>query len=106
MAENITNQCLTKFYVARNMYLEDLSSTEQNNFKTGTDALIVNARTRYEAWGRHLNENPYANSKASSYMPIATITEDNILIITTLIISPIFAIGGFIIIKTIKKKQK
>ena len=55
MYEDTTNQCATKFNVAKG-YFEDLTKAQRVSFMTSDDYVISNAKTRFEAWARSLGK--------------------------------------------------
>ncbi len=55
MFEDTNNQCTSKFDVAKG-YFANLSKSDRARFMTSEDYVINQARTRLEAWARHLNQ--------------------------------------------------
>ncbi len=98
LAENNTNQCYTRFYVARDMILT-LSSSDLNEFKMSFVDTNVLARDRYLAWATSLDENPYSNSTS---LYLEAVKQTDVVLISTILISVIFLSGVVIVIK--KKK--
>ena len=52
MYEDTTNQCTTKFDVAKG-YFNSLTAAEKTTFMTSDDYVIATARERFEAWARN-----------------------------------------------------
>lgn len=60
MDGNDANQCVTKYPIAKNLYLA-LSVDSAAYFQEGTDAIIVSGRARYLAWALNRGDDePYA----------------------------------------------
>ena len=55
MYEDTTNQCSTKFNVAKG-YFENLTKAQRIIFMTSDDYVISTAKTRFEAWARFLGK--------------------------------------------------
>lgn len=112
MYEDTNNQCTTKLNTAIT-YLNNLSSTELNTFKTSTDYVIATARERLEAWARNQGKTiDYSGGathvvlKSGRFLTNSVITEDSsislILIITSAL--TVSAVLGYFLLK--RKKQK
>jgi endonuclease I len=104
LAENKEGQCTTRFYEARDLYMS-LSNEDQTTFKTSSDTQITNARNRYEAWGRHLNEDPYSYSPLQSRLFFLE-NDTTFIIIPISIILSIAFIAYLAVLKLLKKKNK
>lgn len=107
MYEDTPNQCETKTDVAIGYFN---SLTDQEEFMTSEDYVIVTARTRFNAWLAHEgkeivpNNNGYVISNSSIYLLEASKIEDNNMIIIVLIASS--TLIAFTTLLIIKKKRR
>ena len=109
MYEDTTNQCTTKFNVAKG-YFENLTKDGRETFMTSNDYVISNARERLLAWAAHegktitLSGGDYIVSNASSIslISIATASNSSIVIILVSIIG-LSALGGYFFIRRRKE---
>ncbi len=103
MAEDVEDQCNTRFPEAKTMFLA-LSVDDQNTFRTSTETDIVAARERYVAWAAHLNQNPWAEGEALNTITSNAMNSMNaVIIIISLSLASVSVIGGYYFVQ---KKQK
>ena len=65
MESDTENQCLTKFEIAKDAYLNRMGDDGRELFKTGDTYL--DAKNRYEAWARHLGQLPYEEGAVQAF---------------------------------------
>ena len=65
MESDTENQCLTKFEIAKDAYLNRMGDDGRELFKTGDEYL--DAKTRYEAWASHLGQLPYEEGAVQAF---------------------------------------
>ena len=65
METDTKDQCLTKFEIAKDAYLNRMGEDGRELFKTGDEYL--DAKTRYEAWARHLGQLPYEEGAVQAF---------------------------------------
>ncbi len=96
------NQCTYKFDWVKK-YVLTLSIEELNIFKTSTDADIVSARTRYEAWAVHLNQESYT---AGTSIYSLTINENTGTIIGIITVVTIVSVSIIVYMTYSKRKVR
>lgn len=65
METDTKDQCLTKFEIAKDAYLNRMGEDGRELFKTGDTYL--DAKNRYEAWARHLGQLPYEEGAVQAF---------------------------------------
>lgn len=65
MESDTENQCLTKFEIAKDAYLNRMGEDGRELFKTGDEYL--DAKTRYEAWASYLGQLPYEEGAVQAF---------------------------------------
>lgn len=65
MESDTENQCLTKFEIAKDAYLNRMGDDGRELFKTGDEYLA--AKERYEAWANHLGQLPYEEGAVQAF---------------------------------------
>ena len=65
MEADTEDQCLTKFEIAKDAYLNRMGEDGRELFKTGDTYL--DAKNRYEAWARHLGQLPYEEGAVQAF---------------------------------------
>lgn len=84
LEDNTINQCLTKYPIAKNDYFLKLSSASKTFFQESTDANLIAARARYNAWAlNHGDSTPFDESQPFSYVSLAK--DDNQLVVLLLV---------------------
>ncbi|HPW48331.1 MAG TPA: hypothetical protein PLJ97_03225, partial [Candidatus Saccharibacteria bacterium] len=73
LAGDVEGQCETRFAGYKTTVL-GFDTAESAKLQNGTDANIVSAKARYEAWAAHLGENPYTDGSSGS---LAETTSNN-----------------------------
>lgn len=112
MFEDTSNQCVDKFSPAQTRF-ENLSSSERSEFMTSDDYVISSARSRLEAWARHLGKE--ITTSAGDYViteaqnkSLASIngnaSDKSITIIVAIVVFQTLTLSALIIIK--RKKSR
>lgn len=65
MEADTKDQCLRKFEIAKDAYLNRMGEDGRELFKTGDTYL--DAKNRYEAWARHLGQLPYEEGAVQAF---------------------------------------
>ena len=65
METDTQDQCLTKFEIAKDAYLNRMGEDGRELFKTGDEYL--DAKTRYEAWASYLGQLPYEKGAVQAF---------------------------------------
>ena len=82
-------QCITKFPVAKDAYLNLMNEEGRTAFASHMDAV-----TRYEAWATYLGELPYAKGQVQAYMPFAMNQNETGWIIAVAVLASCALLGG------------
>ncbi len=82
-------QCVTKFPVAKDAYLNLMNEEGRTAFASHMDAV-----TRYEAWATYLGELPYAEGQVQAYMPFAMNQNETWWIIAVAVLASCALLGG------------
>lgn len=82
-------QCVTKFPVAKDAYLNLMNEEGRTAFASHMDAV-----TRYEAWATYLGELPYAKGQVQAYMPFAMNQNETGWIIAVAVLASCALLGG------------
>lgn len=105
MYEDTTNQCTTKFDVAKG-YFEALTSDGRATFMTSDDYVISTARTRFNAWAKNLGKTinqsngDYVISNAKIVSPLFGTLKNNKVLITIIASAlGISSIGGYFFLR-------
>ncbi len=107
MNDDLTEQCKTKFYLARAELLsmsdsdiELFKTASMENFAVVGPSVLYHVRVRYEAWAISLGEEAYLNS---SYLNTSSLQSNDLLMIC--VISSVLLIIPVTYIAYIKKKK-
>lgn len=110
MYEDTSDQCLSKFPIAKG-YFEGLSSSERVSFMISDDYVISEARNRLQDWARHigktitLQNGDYVVSNLRNVVSLintAKVGESMVAVISVTIIS-LAAVGGYFFLR--KRKE-
>lgn len=109
MYEDTSNQCSTKFDIAKG-YFTGMSQSERNTFMTSSDYVISTARERFEAWARHegktisqVNGDYVVSSQVNNLIHVFNESCTNVILIVVISIVGLSTLGGFFFIK--KRKE-
>ena len=89
MESDTKNQCVTKFPVAKDAYLNLMNEEGRTAFASHMDAV-----TRYQAWATYLGELPYAEGQVQAYMPFAMNQNETGWIIAVAVLASCALLGG------------
>ncbi len=82
-------QCVDKFPVAKDAYLNLMNEEGRTAFASHMDAV-----TRYKAWATYLGELPYAEGQVQAYMPFAMNQNETGWIIAVAVLASCALLGG------------
>ena len=109
MYTDTTNQCTTKYSVAKG-YFQGLSTSERATFMTSNEYVVSTARERLEAWARYhgetisLSNGDYVVSKVSVLNPFINSTNNNTLVIIIIVSAiSVSIIGAYFFIRRRKE---
>ena len=111
MYEDTTNQCLTKFDIAKG-YFEGLTTAERASFMADNGYVISTARTRLQAWADYLgkvivssnDDYVITNKQVNLLTNITTSNSLATILVVSISVVALVSIGGYFFLR--KKEDK